>query len=63
MTAKIEKLKDQLAEREARLEVIEDILSLETHPDHLRNYRSQRARARNRIADLKRMIARAEAAS
>lgn len=60
-TSKIEKLEDQLSDREFRLCQIEDILSMETCPSTVRSYRSQKTRCKNRIRDLDREIARIKA--
>jgi len=56
MKATIETLRDQLQEREARLEVVEDILSFEKNTEALRAYRRERSQLVARIATLKREI-------
>lgn len=47
---------ERLSEKYARLEVVEDILRIETHPDELRRYRGERSRLKKSIEDLRRRI-------
>ena len=53
---KLEKAEEKLWAARARLEVVEDILSMETDPAYRRNYTAQKSRLRARIADAERTI-------